>query len=160
MAKSSEHTFVLKGVSPDRALEILSSREFEIEQQAAQEGNKSCEVVPKSSDDEHVEYELRTVEYAKGITGLDRSKTIDTTTVVTWDRRKRQSKWVYSGPHDNRVRVWGGTTITAEGDGCRIRTRLEVEIKIPLIGGKIESMVVRGTEKHWPAYERILRKRA
>lgn len=158
MAKKSEFTFVLEGTSPDRALEVLSSAEFEVEQQASQDGNQSCEVVPRSKDDARIEYQLKTVEYAKGITGLDRSKTIDTTTVVEWDCKQRSSSWVYSGPHDKRVRVWGGTTITAEGDGCRIRTRLEVEIKIPLIGRKIEDLVIRGTDQHWPNYERIVRK--
>lgn len=160
MAKRSEHTVVLEGISPDRAVEILASEEFELEQQASQEGNKSCDVVPKSRDEKRIVYELHTVEYAKGIRGLDRSKTINTTTVVIWDLEKRTSEWTYSGPHDKRVRVWGGTTITPQGDGCRIRTRLEVEIKIPLVGGKIEDLVIRGTDKHWPAYERILRKNA
>ncbi len=158
MAKKSEHTFVLGGTSPDRALEILSSEAFEVEQQASQDGNQSCTVVPRSSTDDQIEYQLQTVEYAKGITGLDRSKTINTTTMVTWDRKQRTSRWVYSGPHDKRVRVWGGTTITAEGDGCRVRTRLEVEIKIPLVGRKIEDLVIRGTEQHWPSYEAIVRK--
>lgn len=157
MAKTSEFTFQLDSTSPDEALAILSSPEFEVAQQAQQDGNKSCEVVEKSKDDSRLQYELRTLEYAKTITGIDRSKTVQTTTLVTWDLKARTSHWVYSGPHGKRANVSGGTTITAAGDGCRIRTRLDVEIKVPLVGGKIEGIVVRETDKHWPAYERIVR---
>ncbi|MBL4686403.1 MAG: DUF2505 family protein [Nannocystaceae bacterium] len=157
MAKTSEFTFVLKGASPDQVLAVLSSAEFEVTQQASQDGNKSCEVVEVSRDDKRLVYELHTVEYAKGITGIDRSKTINTTTVVTWDLGAQTSRWVYSGPHGKRARVSGGTTLTASGEDSRVRTRLDIEIKVPLVGGQIENLVVRATEKHWPSYERIVR---
>lgn len=158
MAKTTEHTFVLPGTSPDRALEILSSEAFEIEQNESQEGNKSCRVVPKSKDDARLTYTLETVEYGRGLTGVDRSKTNETTTEVTWDLNKRESSWVYTGTQPGRVKVWGGTAITPQGDGCKIRSTLNVEIKIPLVGRKIEDAVIKGTDQHWPEFERLVRK--
>jgi len=160
MAKTTEHTFVLSGTSPDRALEVLSSEAFEIEQNEAQDGNKSCEVVPESKDDTRLTYTLKTVEYGRGLTGVDRSKTNLTTTKVTWDLGKRESSWVYTGTQPGRVKVWGSTLISAEGDGCKIKSTLNVEIKIPLVGRKIEDAVIKGTNAHWPDFERLVRKHA
>ena len=160
MSKTTEHTFVLPGTSPDRALEILSSESFEIEQNESQEGNKSCSYIAGAKDDARVSYTLETIEYGRGLTGVDRSKTNETTTEVTWDLKKRESSWTYTGTQPGRVKVWGGTTITAEGDGCRVRSRLSVEIKIPLVGRKIEDAVIKGTDKHWPEFERLVRKHA
>ena len=157
MAKTSVHSFQLENLTPDEALALLSSAEFEIRQTAGQDGNQSCKVVEKSRDENTLVYELQTVEYAKGITGIDRTSTINTTTLVTWDLKRRSSRWEYSGPHGKRAKVSGGTQITAAGDGSHVRTQLDVEIKVPLIGRKIEDMVIKGTEKHWPTYEKLVR---
>lgn len=147
MASTSTHTFELD-CSPDKAVEILSGEAFEVAQQSAQEGTKSCEYKLISSNDEQIVYELLAIEYAKGVKGVDKSKTESSVTHVTWDLTARKSSWTYEGAQGKRVKVWGGTRVVPRGEGCRVTTEFSVDIKIPLIGRQIEKIVVRESDKH------------
>ncbi|MEL6178936.1 MAG: DUF2505 family protein [Myxococcota bacterium] len=148
MATSSTYTFVLDDVPLDVAVDVLSSDAFDVAQQQAQEGTASASVKVLSRDDNTFVYELHAVEYAKGVRGLDKSKTENTVTRVTWDFNTRKSRWEYEGPQGKRVRVWGGTSIEPRGQGSVVTTDFNIEVKIPLVGGQIEKLVVRASTKH------------
>jgi len=158
MATSTTYTFTLNDVPLDIAFEVLSSEEFDIAQQIAQEGTKSAEVKTISRDDGTFVYEMHAVEYAKGIRGLDRSKTERTVTRVTWDIKARKSSWVYTGPQGDRVKVWGATHIKPSGAGTEVTAEFHIDVKIPLVGGQLEKLVVRGSKTHMKNhFERLAR---
>lgn len=148
MATSTTYTFALRDVPLDIALEVLSSAEFDIAQQIAQEGTKSAEVTTISRDDDTFVYEMHAVEYVKGLRGLDRSKTERTVTRVTWDLKARKSDWTYRGPHGDRVKVWGATHIKPLGDGSEVTSEFHIDVKIPLVGGQLEKLVVNASKTH------------
>ena len=138
-------------------LEVLIDPEFEVVQQTTQEGTKDASVKQISRSDKRLVYEVHCVEFAKGVRGIDRSKTENSVTTVTWDLDRMRSSWEYVGRHGRKVRVWGSGVITSTRSGSRLTSEFNVNVKLPLIGGKIEKVVLKGAEKYWPTYERLVR---
>ncbi|MBW1872541.1 MAG: DUF2505 family protein, partial [Deltaproteobacteria bacterium] len=69
----------------------------------------------------------------------------------------RKSKWTLSTTHSERVRVWGAVRIDESGEHADLIPEVNVEVKIPLLGGKIEKYVGKEIEKSWPRYEQTIR---
>ena len=55
-------------------------------------------------------------------------------------------------------KIHGTEKISSDGDHARLESNCTVEIKIPLIGGKIEKLIVKEFEKGRPQYNALLRK--
>ena len=85
---------------------------------------------------------------------LDSSE--QTQTHYEWDLKGRRASWTYSSPHGKRVRVWGGTRIDAAGDNAVLHEEFNCEVKIPLVGGKVEKVILKEVDKYWPRYEQLL----
>src|SRR5678816_186587 len=52
----------------------------------------------KKTDDRH-EYDVKVVNHARTIAGIDKTKTESSKTLVKWDLAKRTAEWVWSGEH-------------------------------------------------------------
>jgi hypothetical protein len=154
MAKTTQKIMTFP-CTPDQLLGILLDPEFRAANYRAM-GHLSSTWREISRTPEKLVLETEVEEYAKGVTGIDRSKTERTQTTWEWDLVKRFASWTYRGPHGQRVRVWGTIAIEPVPEGSRLTEVFNVEIKIPLVGGQIEKMVLREADQHWPRYEKLL----
>ena len=111
----------------------------------------------KKTKAEHI-YEVHTVNYARGVTGIDRSKTENNKTTMTWDLKKNTATWVFSGggAHADKAKVSGGTILSKQGEGTEVELFVDIDISVPLVGKKIAAMVAKGFKTEWPKYiERV-----
>jgi hypothetical protein len=109
-----------------------------------------------SRTDRKLEVDAEVTEYKKGITGIDRTKTEVTHTFYKWDLEAMRSEWTYKSSHDGTIRVWGGTRIEPAGAETRVTEEFNVEVKIPLMGGKIERSILKEVDSFWPKFELLL----
>ena len=152
MATEDVKTMQFK-VTPEKLLEVLLDRDYQIAREKAN-GALEASVNELSRDADRFVYEVHTKEYAKGITGLDKSKTEQAMTTYEWDLTNKQASWRYKGPHP--AKVWGSLHIEPSGDQSKLTAKFNVEIKIPLMGKKIEKMVVKEVKKGWDRFEKVI----
>ncbi|MFH2008566.1 MAG: DUF2505 family protein [bacterium] len=155
MAKKSEQTFRLS-YPADVVLKVLTNDEFLVAN-FKQQDNPAAVVRERSRTDTKLVLECEVTEYSKGMTGVDRSRTEVTQTVYEWDLKARRSSWTYDSPHGNRIKVWGQTRIEEAGSGCVVHEEFNCDVKIPLVGGKVEKIVLKEVDKYWPLYEKLLK---
>jgi hypothetical protein len=155
MAQRMEKT-TFWNVSPDKLQEVLTSEQFAYDREKAQGTLETTYKVTSSSEDRLV-YEVHTVAYGKGVTGIDKSKRENAVTIYTWNLKAMSCSWVWTGPHGKRAHVWGNLQITASGDGANLTSDFNVDIKVPLIGGKIEKMVMAEVRPGWDRHDNVLR---
>ena len=158
MTTSAQHTFTLN-VPPHRALNALSSATFEIAQQTARSGTLSATVEDVQHDGHVLSYALHAVEHARGWRGVDTTRTETSVTRVRWDLSQRRSAWSYEGSQARLARVWGSTAIQPNGaHGCTISATCHIEIRVPLLGGRLERLLINVLTKHLQGeFERIAR---
>lgn len=153
MAKRSVHTIHFTH-SPDVVLGVLTDPEFNVANFKAQ-GNPEAKVTEVSRTDERLVLRADVTEYAKGLTGVDKSKTEPSATTYEWDLSAKSGSWTYKGPHA-QARVWGAIRVAPDGGGAVLTEEFNVEVKVPLVGGKIEKMVMKEVDKFWPTYEKLI----
>jgi hypothetical protein len=156
MAKTSTNVMRLD-YPADVAVAALSSPEFQ-EENFKNQGNPDAHVEEVSRTDTRLELKAKVTEYAKGVTGVDKSRTEQTTTDFVWDLEHRTARWTYDSPHGDRVIVSGDIKVDEAGQGCQVTEHFNVEVRIPLMGGKIEKMVIQEVESYYPKYEALLKK--
>jgi hypothetical protein len=140
----------------DRLLAVLTSPDFQV---AREKNNGAVEarVVEIERSPAKLVFEVHTTEYAKGITGVDKTKTEKAVSRYEYDLPKMEGRWTYKGAHADKVVVWGQIKVGAAGKASSMDADFNVEVKVPLIGGKIESAVATEAEKTWPSYENLIR---
>jgi hypothetical protein len=153
MAKQSIHTMSFP-FPPDLIMKVISYPEFQAENFKAQ-GNPDAKVIEKERTDSKLLLVADVTEYAKGVTGIDKSKTEQSTTSYQWDLRARKATWTYQSAH-SQVKVWGAIRIEASGAGASLTEEFNVEVKVPLLGGKIEKMILKEADAYWPKYEKLV----
>jgi len=155
MTQRHEKTFEFE-VGPDELLAILTDPAF---QQAREEANGALEVrVEELERTEHrLRYVVHTTNYARGITGVDKSKTEQARNTYEWDLDNRVGTWSWKGPHGDKARVWGSSRIQASNDHARLTNDFNVEVKVPLVGGKIEKAVMKEVPAGFERYEQTVR---
>lgn len=134
---------------------IITSADFHKERSALLD-NPQTEIRETELTDTLRRFEIHTTEYAKGLTGVDKSKTEQSVSYYTCDLKQRTVKWEYHGSQGKRAKVWGDMAVTETAKGARVKQNFNVDIKIPLLGGKIEKMVAQKTAEFWPRYEKLV----
>jgi hypothetical protein len=155
MAKRDEKTFRFE-VSPDKLLEVLIDEEYQVARQKSQ-GALEVNVKEISRTDERFVFEVHAKEYARGITGVDKSKTEINVSTYDWDLKAKRGTWKHSTSQGERVKVWGSVQVQADGENSKLVNDFNLEIKIPLVGGKIEKMVMKEVAKSWDNYQNVIR---
>ncbi|MFH2007841.1 MAG: DUF2505 domain-containing protein [bacterium] len=154
MAKSSSWSKEFS-CSAETLLGIITDPDFHKARSDLLE-NPSTTVKEISRTGEKLVFEVHCVEYAKGIKGVDKSKTEQSVTTYDFELRSRRGEWSYAGPQGKRVKVWGDMTVTEAGGGARLTQNFNVDVKIPLVGGQIEKLVIKESGKFWPKYEQLV----
>jgi Protein of unknown function (DUF2505) len=106
----------------------------------------------------HHEFEIHTVNYARGVTGIDKIKTEKSYSHQKWDLDALTGEWVWHGPHGPRVKVTGSNSLTPEGKGTNVTMQMQAEIGVPLVGKTIEKKVAKGFKDAWPNYIKVVEK--
>ncbi|MBW1807664.1 MAG: DUF2505 family protein [Deltaproteobacteria bacterium] len=143
-------------ISADELLEIMTDPAY-IELAEKAQGALEVTIKELSRTDQAMVNEVKAKVYSRGLTGIDKSKTEINQTTNEWDLTARKSKWTLSTTHSERVRVWGAVRIDESGEHADLIPEVNVEVKIPLLGGKIEKYVGKEIEKSWPRYEQTIR---
>ena len=141
--------------STDTMLDIVTSAEFHEARSALLE-HPASQVKRYQRTGDRVTFEVHCTEYAKGLKGLDKSKTEQTVTNYDFDLKSMRGQWEYHGPQGKRTRVWGDMSVSVEGERARLTQRFNVSIQIPLVGGQIEKLVMKSVDKFWPKYEQLV----
>jgi hypothetical protein len=155
MTQQYEKTFQFE-LTPDDLVKVMTSQEY-TESWEKEKGALEVTIKEISSSEERLVREIHTTEYARGITGIDKSKTEVNVNTQDWDLKNHKCSWTLKMPHGPRVRVAGTMQVSPSGDQAQLTSRFSVDVKIPLVGGKIEKMVGKEVEKGWPRFEKVLR---
>jgi hypothetical protein len=138
-------------------MEVMRSPAF-IEESERSRDALEAKVVELERTAARHRYDICTKTYARTVTGIDRSKTDDNKTEVTWDLEKHAGRWVFRGPHGPKVSVTGGYALTEKGPSTELLLTVEIEIGIPLVAKMVEKKVGDGFLENWPPYvERLKR---
>ncbi len=158
MSKTVKNTFRLP-YSSEVVLAALTDPGF-LEANFKQQNNPEAKVVERSRTEAELILDAEVTEYSKGLTGVDRSKTEKTQTVYVWNLPGRKADWTYTNAsaQGKMVKVWGGSRIEPDGESTALHEEFNVNVKIPLMGGKIEKIVIKEVQKYWPIFERLLLK--
>lgn len=143
--------------TPDRLLEVMTDEAFILEQHKLDEAVVDATLEEVSRGDRRLVQKIHSTEYARGMTGLDRSKRERSTVLFEWDLPGRRCSWTYSGEQGSRVKVWGEDRIEAAGERARLTSIWNIDVKIPLVGGQVEKMIIKEVEKGRPRYDALLR---
>ncbi len=156
MALKSTNTINLE-YKPETVMKVLTSPEFQKANFLAQ-GNPAAEVKEVSRTENELVLRADVEEYAKGVTGIDKSRIEKTVTTFTWNLKTHNAKWTYDSPHGKRVNVKGEIEILPTDSGSKLIGHFHVDVKIPLVGGKIEKKVADAAEAYYPKYEELIKK--
>jgi hypothetical protein len=156
MSRTFTRTITVE-LPPDETVELLIDAGFQEEKERAQDAlEASFREVSREGD--RLVAELHVTQHARGKTGIDRSRTEQAVTTYEWDLGKRTASWTYKDPHSDRVTVRGTTRVEPDGARSRVRDEIFLEVRVPLIGGQIEKLIIKEIEKGWPRYEQVVRR--
>lgn len=141
---------------PELVLEVLIDPDFQVAREKVH-GNPAAFVREISRTDTRLVYEVHTTEYVKGVTGIDKSKTEQTVCTYDWDLARAKCTWEYKGSHANRVRVWGNIEVVGARGGTEVPSDFNVNVSIPLVGGKVEKVVITEAAKGWERWENTIK---
>ncbi len=142
----------------DTLLGILTNHEFVAAKEMAT-GSLSARVVELSRDGDTLKYEVHTEEYARGMTGVDKSRREKNVTTTTWNLAARTCSWTHraNNAFADRVTVSGTQRIVASGSGTDLHSTFSVDIRVPLVGKRIEKIVLEEVDKAWVKYDQTIR---
>lgn len=145
--------------SPEKVLATLTDPEFLVEREKAQ-GAIDATVQEIRRSEKELVLRLDATEYGRTMTGgLDKSKQEKSSTVYEWNLETMKGEWTYEGTHGKRIQVSGSFRVTPrEEGGARVFSDFHVKVDIPLLGGKIEKMVIKEIEKSTPVSAAVLRR--
>jgi hypothetical protein len=155
MAKRTEHSCEYP-VSPEALLLAVTSSEYQVARETSQ-GALEATVNELTRSDARLVYEVHVTNYARGMTGVDRTKTEDAVATYTWDLERMRGDWTFKTVHGDRIKIWGALTIKPTAGGAMITSVFNAEIKIPLMGKRIEKMITKGVDENWSLFDETLR---
>ena len=156
MSQTAKNTFSLP-YPPDVVFAALTDPAF-LEANFRKQDNPDVKVTERSRTDDELLIDCDVTEYAKGMGGVDRSKTQKTHTLYVWKVGTRAGEWTYTNPstHGKLAKVWGSSRVRADGAGTALDEEFSVNVKIPLVGGKVEKIIIGEVKKYWPTFEKLL----
>jgi hypothetical protein len=151
--------------TPDEVLATLSDPEV-LADQARLQGAVEARVEETARDGRRLVQVVHVQEYARGLTGVDKSRTDPASTTYEWDLAERACRWRYLGVRGERVGLRGSITIRpAPGEPAEaarvseVTYAFDIDVRVPLVGALIERLIAAEVEKGSQAYAQYLRKR-
>lgn len=141
---------------PNLLLELLTDAEVLIAQRKFQ-GAVSATVREERRDEQELVQVVDAQEYARPMGGVDKSRTVPSTTRYRWALPEMRCRWSYHGEYGERVRLEGSIRILPRQIGCRVLSGFEVEVRVPLLGRSIEKRIRKEIEAGLGPYEAYMR---
>lgn len=158
MTKSCKTRFHFD-VSPEVLLAVMTDPEFETAHSREDVGALDVNIKVLEDSAERLVYDMELTEYARSATGVDKSKTEINTSHSEWDLKRGRCEWRYHhASQGKRVQVWGTLQVEAAGGGADLVAEQFATVKVPVLGGQLEKLIVKETEKTYPAYEALIRR--
>jgi hypothetical protein len=152
MARTVRHSTAYP-VKPERLLETMIDPTTLRERHLAQ-GALDATVREESRSETRLVQVVEATEYPRTKTGgLDRRRTVKSTSRYEWDLPAKRCQWRYHSPEEERIRIGGSFHALAAGSGSELRVEVEVAVAIPLLGRVIEAFVAADVEKFMKAYQ-------
>ena len=154
-----EHSFSVD-FPPDKVAEVLCSEEYNLETERRREGVVSTSFEMVEDGPGGKVFRLLTEEYSRTRTGgLDRSKTVKTIIEHRYDPSDWTLRWLYKkgSGSPSKLHLAGTYTLRAAAGGTKVTHEVEIEVKIPLVGGSIARLIAGEFKKELPVREGILR---
>lgn len=139
-------------------LQVLTDADYVCAQASSRDEVVDATYKETSRSDERLVFEVHTTEHARGLTGIDRSKTEPAVQRSDWDLQARTCRWAYEGAHSDRFTFRGRTTVEPRGDQTRVTVEYFVDVSIPLLGGRIEKAIIKELEAAHPSYGQLIRR--
>jgi hypothetical protein len=141
---------------PDDVVAVITSHEFLVARHGLQD---AAAVRPRDQvrDERRLVQVVDVDEYARTLTGTNRSQTEPAVTTYEWDLEARRCRWQYRGPHGERVRVGGEFRVAAAAGGCELSSQFEVSVDYPLVGRVIEKRVLADIQGGLAGFDRLVR---
>ncbi|MBW2523094.1 MAG: DUF2505 family protein [Deltaproteobacteria bacterium] len=144
-------------VSPEALVSALTDPVFLVAQQKLDEATVDARVEERRRTGQALELELHATEYSRGMLGIDRSKTEHSVTTYRWNLETKRCEWTYEGAHGDRFEAGGTDRVEPEGHGARLTTEFRLSVSVPLLGRKIEKLVLKAFAAREPKYVALLR---
>jgi hypothetical protein len=144
--------------SPARLVAVLTHPAFLVAQQQLDAAFVDAEVEELEREADRLVLVLRSTEYGRGLLGIDRSRTETSRTTYRWDLRAHRCEWTYEDAHGNRFEAGGTDRVEPDGEGARLTTEFRLDVRVPLIGRRIERFVLSEFESRQPKYEQVIRR--
>jgi len=107
----------------------------------------------EKTDKEHL-FDIQTVNYVRGLTGLDKSNTEKNKIAVRWNLRDAvcEWKWTGGGGHAKKTDITGFDRLVQKGGGTEVTLSVSINIAVPFLGRQLSRTVAREFQKEWPRY--------
>lgn len=104
------------------------------------------------------EFEVHTENYARGLTGINKSKTETDVVTINWNLKEKNSTWKWRGSNEmaNKATITGATVLKEKSGGTDAVMTVDVDIPVPVIGKRIAKVILAEFEKQWPNYIALL----
>lgn len=145
---------------PERVADVYCSEEFQLGMERERDGVVETEYVTLRDDAGQRVFELRSREYKRTMTGaLDRSGTVAARNHNEYDREAGTIRWRYESGNTDRVDVSGVYRFQPDGDGgTRLVHDVKVDVRIPLVGGRVAKYIAGEMEKSLTEQDRRIAK--
>lgn len=145
--------------SVEQTLGVLCSEAYNLDVERSREGVLEARFETIRKDERQAILRLVTKEHARTKTGgLDRSRTLQSTTDIEVDLTHHELSWRYSSDQGSRVRLSGSLRVERDGTGSRVEQAVEIEVSIPLLGAQIAKFIGKEMEKTLPKTAEVLRR--
>lgn len=153
MAKRAEKTYEFQ-FGPDRLVEILTHPDYHVATEKAL-GALRVHVEPVTENDKQIIFQVHTVNFLRGLTGVDHSQTENAYVEYAWDLANKVARWTYTGRNPEKIDIWGNMLIEAQGTGSKLVSdfNIDVKIRIPLVSSRVEKKVLDGAQNSWRTIE-------
>ena len=152
MSRTVRHTTAYS-VEPEKLLETMLDPATLRERHLAQ-GALEAVVREESRSETRLVQVVEATEHPRTKTGgLDKSRTVKSTSRYEWDLPARRCQWRYRSPEDDRIQIGGSFHAVAAGSGSELRVEVEVKVGIPLLGRVIEPFIAADVEKFMKSYQ-------
>ena len=156
MNKTHEYRFQ---ESAEQVAAVMANPEFHLAFDKTRDDIAGTEMRLGQEQGGIIPFTMLTQEYKRTLTGgIDRSASTEGRTDFRWNPASKVLDWQYSsGVDPKRIRILGRYSIRSEGSACVLAHNYTIEVKIPLIGGKVEKKIGEGFDKSFPKFERMVR---
>ncbi len=157
MATTSSQETIFN-VTPEELLEAITTPDFQVAQRLNDSAVIDAKFHEVSRSDDKLVFEVRSTEYERGLTGLNKKKSFESVTRTVWDLENKSSNWTYTSPQTDRATIKGAQRIEPAGENkAKLVAGFTIDVTVPFVGKKIEKAIADGMTKGRAKYDETLR---